>query len=61
MSEEEIQRMIDRVEARRAQGFTKEEAISTFQDLGLLDENGEMTPHGENVFWAMEKYPNRYQ
>ncbi|SFD55459.1 hypothetical protein SAMN05518672_102404 [Chitinophaga sp. CF118] len=60
MSEEEIQRLVDRTEAKIARGVTKEEAIRSFQEIGLLDENGEMTPHGENVIGALRKYPNRY-
>jgi superfamily II helicase len=61
MSKEQIQRVIDIAEERLAKGCTKEEAIAALQEMGIVDENGEIYPHRYGLIWAMQMYPNRYQ
>jgi hypothetical protein len=60
MNEKQIQEFIDRIEARRAKGYTKEEAILRFQEIGILDENGDLSPDHQNFPYLMETFPNRY-
>ena len=43
MSDKDIQRLIDLVNAGLKQSFTKEEALALLVEAGILDENGEPT------------------
>lgn len=61
MNEEQIQRIIARSEERRARGYTKEEAILAFQQIGILDENGEVSPDHQYIHYAFGMFPNRYK
>jgi hypothetical protein len=61
MSEEQIQRVIDIAEERLAKGYTKEEAIHTLKQVGILDENGELSPNYQYLPYAFKMFPNRYK
>jgi hypothetical protein len=61
MNEEQIQRIIARSEERRARGYTKEEARHVLQQIGILDENFELSPDHQYFPYALKMYPNRYQ
>jgi hypothetical protein len=50
----------DRAEEKLAKGC-KEEAILTLKRVGILDENGELSPHYQNLPYAIEMFPNRYK
>jgi hypothetical protein len=61
MSKEQIQRIINHLEEERARGCTKEEAIHTLKRVGIIDENGELSPHYQYLPYAIQMFPNRYK
>jgi hypothetical protein len=61
MNEEQIQRIITRIEEKRARGCTKEEAILTLKRVGIIGEDGELSPNYQYLPYAFEMFPNRYK
>jgi hypothetical protein len=57
MNEEQIQRIIDYMEEKRAKGCTQEEARLSLQQIGILDENGELKPEHYYLPYALGLYP----
>jgi hypothetical protein len=61
MNEEQIQRIINMAEEQLANGCTKEEAILSLQQIGVLDEYGELTLDHQNLPYAIAMFPDRYK
>lgn len=59
MNEEQIQRIIHWMEERLAKGFTKEEARLSLQQIGILDENFELSANHQYFPHALKMFPNR--
>ena len=61
MNEEQIQRIIDRANEKLAKGSTKEEARLSLQQIGILNENGELSPDHQHFPYLLKMFPNRYK
>jgi hypothetical protein len=55
MSDKDIQRLIDLANEGLKRSFTKEEALASLVDAGILDENGDLTaPYQEMLALEQE-------
>ena len=54
MSEKDIKNLMDLADEKLKKGFTREEALRSFQDAGILDKDGNFTLPYQNLARVMK-------